>query len=150
MGLQSERGALSSILTQLKQKAPIFQFSNGLPIMLHLPCLSNKWFIWGLCARNSIWLVTSPSYPLPVTHSPCGFRYCASLNVVTTNTRHWIDVFMYDNANGIIIVLGTMAATRLDNKTQMFNTNCYMKECDLSSSSCLHQFIVSRGVGECN
>lgn len=43
-GLRSGRGALGSILTRLRQKAPVFQFRNGLPIMLHLPCLVGKCF----------------------------------------------------------------------------------------------------------
>lgn len=52
-GLRNQGGALGSILTRLKQKAPTFQFRNGLPIMLNLPRLVRKWFFWGLCAINS-------------------------------------------------------------------------------------------------
>lgn len=64
-GLQSKRGTLSSILTQLKQKAPIFQFCNGLPIVLHLPCLARKMvYQRPLCYKQLRCAVTKPQLQL--------------------------------------------------------------------------------------
>lgn len=99
-GLRSRGGALGSILTRLKQKAPTFQFRNGLPIMLNLPRLVRKWFFWGLCAINSSFvqwqnLLRSSIY-LPNRRcfcsrhlAPCWFSFFNHFSLNCLKIRDW-------------------------------------------------------------
>lgn len=91
-GLQSGWGALRSILTRLKQKAPVFQFGNGLPIMLHLPCLAGKCFIWGLCAINSsfVWWQNPSNGSIYLQSRPGSFGHYSAVRTEHFSTRIFI------------------------------------------------------------